>query len=389
MEPRHQVTVRAGRKLIENWTSYDLSLDLLTPADSFSLQLAPADPVGEEFGEVWSALEPDAEVEVRLDDVTLMTGLVDEREGVSDERADVLEVSGRDRCGRLVDESMPLVGFAGLRIEDLARQVAGPWFERVELSNAINRRLLAGAARGAKLGGVVREPPPIDVSRRPHRKVEPGESRWAVLEHFLREAELLAWSSGDGRSLIVGRANYEQAPTFRFFHARAGSPRESEANCARFQVKDSNGERYSRVIAMGANAGNAQNYGERVVKRRGVVLDGPGPDGIGSGFKRPKTLLIADDGIHNDEQARVRAERELAERNATGHQIVVRVYGHSQMVPGGRAPTIYACDTMASVESEVFGVRGLYLITSVRFTGGEDGEMTEIQLVPKGTRLAA
>ncbi len=389
IDGQHKVTIRAGRVVIENWTSYDIQSDMLTAADAFTLALGPADPEDEEFGAIWSAVAPDAEVQVLLDDVTLMSGFVDDRIGNSAMDADTITVSGRDRAGRLLDESMELVAFKGLGLVELAQKIAGPWFERIELSNATNRALVMGKARGAKGGRAYKEPS-IPRSARAYRKVEPGETRWGVLEYFLREMELLAWPSADGKALIIGKPNYDQEPTFKFFHPRAGSRRAVEGNCLSFSIRQSVGERYSQVIAVGSNAAGILNYGEKSVKRRGVASNGAGLYGVGKDFTRRKVLLLSDDAVKDDAQAKVRAEREMAERDAQGYEITVQVEGHAQDVAGGRAPTLYACDAMAHVESEVFGVKGLFMITSVRFKRDrQQGEITELRLVPKGTLLKA
>jgi prophage tail gpP-like protein len=85
-EIRHKVTIRAGRVAIENWTSYEIVSDMLEAADQFTIALGPADPVGERFGDVWSAVAPDSPVQVLLDDVVIMSGFIDDREGQSSAR---------------------------------------------------------------------------------------------------------------------------------------------------------------------------------------------------------------------------------------------------------------------------------------------------------------
>jgi len=384
----HKVSVRAQGQVIENWTSYELDFDMLQPVDTFSLQLGPLDAAGEDFGNVWDLCAPDSEVEILVDGVRVMKGLIDEREGACDDQQDVLSIVGRDYTGRMVDESMDLVSFAGLGIEELAKRCAGPWFSAVSLSNAVNRGLITGKARGAK-GGKAYKEPDIPRDERRYRKVEPGETRWAVLEYFLRELGLLAWSAADGETLIVGLPNYEQEPTFSLYHPRAGSPRAAEGNVLRLRRKDSVGDRYSRIVAVGANPGDAVNFGARTTKRRGSASNGAGDHGIGKDFQRRKVLLIADDAIKNDTQAQVRADREMAERDAAGLELVASVDGHGQLVSGARRSTLWACDTMVQVESEKLRVKGRYLVTRVSMRGDSENETTELTLVPKGTKLKA
>ncbi len=385
-EVRHKVTIRSGKEGIENWTSYEITCDMLEAADGFTIAIGPVDPVGERFGTAWAAVAPDSPVQVLLDDVAIMTGFIDDREGTSSMNGDVLTVSGRDRASRLIDESMDLISFTGLDLEKLALKIASPWFERIAFSNAENRSLVRGAARGAKGGRAFKEPN-VPRSARAYRKVEPGESRWAVLDYFLRELELLAWPSGDGKTLIIGAPNYDQEPTFRLFHARAGSVRAAESNVMQFKVKDSVGERYSQITAFGSQTGD-----DGSVQRgaRGTATNGPGLLGVGADFQARKTLIITDDNVRGTAQAQVRARREMAQRDANGHEITVTVPGHAQQIDGARSPTLYACDNMVDVESEVFGIKGRYLITQTTFRRDESsGETTDLRLVPKGTRLQA
>jgi prophage tail gpP-like protein len=417
MSEGHRVTVRSGGLAIANWNSYSVKCDMLDPADDFQLALGPADPVttagrlnaflggGDDFAEAWHAVAPDSPVEILLDDVVIMSGFIDERTGSSASGGDTIVVSGRDKCGRLLDESAPIdLKFSGLTIEQLALKIASPWFEKVSFSNAENRALALGIGRGAKGGralGKKKRAPRGSKKPKYYRKVEPGETRWAVLEYFMHENDLLAWGAADGRTLIIGEPDYDQEPTFHFFHGRAQSERAREGNCESFTVRDSVAERYSQIIAMGASTARPVEaklpgaYDPAVAKARVLVkhnagaTDGPGPFGVGRDFKQRKVLIVPDDAIKSNEQAGIRAVREMAERDATGHEITLTVEGHSQHLEGARAPSLYACDTMARVESEVFGIRGLYLITSVRFTRSREEAKTEITLVPKGTLLRA
>jgi prophage tail gpP-like protein len=400
-ELQHRVSVRAAGVEIHNWNNYDVVCDMVNPADSFSLSLGPVDPfdIGaaararalgvEDFGEAWHALRPDSLVEILIDDVIVMSGFVDERIGASSQ-ADTLSINGRDKCGRLLDESMPLIKFNGLSLEALCLKICSPWLDKVAFSNTTNRSLVIGRGRGAKGGRVFKDPNAIPGIRHPrtYRKVEPGETRWNVLAYFMHENDLLAWGAADGRSLIVGEPNYDQEPTFRFFHPRAGSTREHLGNCTDFNVRDSVADRYSAIIAMGSNAGTARDYGESVVHRKGVARSGPRQYGEGADFQHRKVLLVPDDAIKNDKQAQTRAEREMAERDAGGHEITLTAYDHGQLFDStARRASLFACDTIAHVESEVFGIKADYLITSVRFHGAREKRTTEIKLVPKGTLL--
>lgn len=377
----HTVSVRVGSQTIEKWSDYSVELDMLTAADGWHLTL------GNPTREMFKLCAPDASIEVLLDETVVCSGFIDERNwSVDREGGAKLSINGRDKMGRLTDESAPLLSYNGLGIEQLALAIAAPWFTKVTLQNTRNRQLLRGkAAPKLKVAGE-----PIFSGRRGHRsdkKVNPGESRWHVLSSFLEEAHLLAWSSGDGKELIVGLPNYEQEPSFHFTVVKAGSERRSDGNMLSYARVDSVADRYSQIIACGAGKGSAANYSDRVTKRRGVASNGPGKSGIGKDFTYPKVLLVSDDDVRDEDQAQVRADREMAERDSTGHRLTIKMRGHSQRRTDG-TEVLFAPDTVAFVEDEIAGLASLWLITGVTFNHNrQDGETSDLELVPVGTAL--
>ena len=374
----HVVTVRAGAQAVDRWTKYTIDLDILQPADAFALSFGPATRA------LYEVLAPDVAVEVLVDDITVLTGFVDDRVWSDARDGSTIEITGRDKGGRLVDESMPLTSFRGLGIVQLAEAAARPWFPKVSLSNAENRRLLRGS--GAPIARVSKEPP-IATGPHPEKKVVPGQTRWQVLSGFLQEAGLLGWSTADGAQLVVGKPNYDQEPQYHFVQPGPRSARAREGNVASVAIRHSVGERYSMVVAMGAGRGDTANYGAAVTKHRAVAKDGPGAQGEGGSFRHPKVLYVADDEVRNIDQAVARAAREKRQRDASGHELDLVVPGHAQLVEG--RPVLYAPDTMASVEHEETGLSGLYLVTSVAFAQDrQSGPTTRLRLVPRGTELA-
>jgi prophage tail gpP-like protein len=368
-----------GRSITALVESLDVTNDMLELADPFSFTLPFS-------AEAWAATKPDTEVQVWIDEARILTGYIDDRtrrvsrsEGVS------ILVEGRDKGGRLIDESAPLQTYAGLGIEDLAREIVAPWFESVSLSNARNRRLIRGpAARKAS----VSSEPPILTGKDISRKVEPGDSRAAVLLHFLEEAELLAWSSADGNEFIVGRPNYAQAPQWFFLLPRPDGPRAGEVNVEEVDYKESIAERYAMVTVCGAGRGDASNYGAQVTKWTASAYDNPATaDGTGGDFQRAKRLRIADNDIKSAAKAKARAERELRLLQAGGRSLDLVAPGYGQSPPD-RATTIFCCDTMARWEDEELGLREDWFVTRVQFHHSKQGgQATRLALVPKGTEL--
>lgn len=363
-----------GKKQITNWENYAISLDMLHDADSVTLRLGPV------TRELYELAKPDTPIEISIDGTVLVTGFIDDRSMSDDSSGSSLSIRARDKAGRLIDESMPLGSFTGLGIKELAELVAGPWFDEVVLFNTTNRKLVRGSKRVA---GVSKEPA-IDQSPRPERKVVPGEFRLPMLQRFLERAHLMAWSTADGRALVVGLPNDDQEPQYRFFVPSIDSSRRGVGRVESVVIDDSVAERYSKIVAMGAGKGNDKNYGPRVTKHRGVAVNGPGPDGIGKDFQQRKVLLISDDDIRSPSEAQDVADREMALRDSKGaQQITITVAGHSQFVRGEQV--LFAFDTMCEFEHETTGIKGNYLITAVEFRRSRSETSTMLKLVPKGT----
>lgn len=381
---KHNVSVRIDGKVVEKWESYEVTSDMLQPADSFRMALPNAGL------DVFNLCQPDKAVQVLLDGTVVLTGYIDDRGYRSGPGGTLLEINGRDKGGRLMDESAPLTSFAGLGIQQLAEKMVKDWFPVVSLLNTENRRLIRG--KGAPQAKVSSEPAIVN-SAHPERKVSPGESRWQVLARFMEQAHVLGWSSANGREFIVSLPNYAQEAQYSFFVAGEASARRAESNVIDFDLTDSVGERYSMIVACGSSKGKeakaANQYAGRVTRRRGVARDNPDdPFGIGLDFRHRKVLLVSDDDVKNDQLAQDRADREMAVRNASGRRVTLTVRGHSQIRDGAR-PALYAPDSMARLEVEAIGLAGTFLVTGVRYQhSAQAGEVTELTLVPEGTTLS-
>lgn len=377
---RHSIRVTLGEHSetgagleTDEVVSFDVTSDMLELADPWSLSA----PISRDL---WDLAAPDAVVRIFVDDSQILEGYVDERErALGRDDGSVLELSGRDKGGRLVDESAPLLTFDGRTIEDLAATLVAPWFPSVTLSNAKNRALVRG--RGRRLAKVSGEPAIVS-DRREARKVEPGETSAEVLGFFLERAQLLGWSSADGREFIIGKPNYDQAPQFFFFGAEPGSARAAETNILAATYRESCADRYTEILAVGSSRGDSANYGPNVTKRRYTA--------ISTAIPHRKRLIVADDDIKSAAAARTRAEREMALRDGGGVELLLDVAGFGQALGGDSTtrPALFACDTMARWEDEELGIRGDYLITQVRLRRSKkEGELATLRLVPRGTEL--
>jgi prophage tail gpP-like protein len=367
--------------VIDRWQSYSIENDMLTPADAFSLTLAPASAA------VVELVPPDAEVEVRIDDTPILSGFIDERVINVVKSGPTLNITGRDRAGRLVDESADLQTFPRLDLLELADRLAKPTFRLgATLSNAENRDLVRGRRSGK---AAARTEPIFKKSSGAPKKVEPGETRWDVLQQFLEPAELLAWAQANGQKLVLGLPNYDQDTQFHFLLEGTESLRIGESNIKSATITDSVANRYSKITVNGASKGSSRNYSSRVTKHTATILQGPRFDGTGASFQTRKQLIIADDDVKNESDAGVRVDREFNLREAEKLVLELTLQGHSQKLrPNDRTGALFAFDLMADVEIEEYAIAGRFLITKVAFTADKSsGRETTLTLVPEGTTL--
>lgn len=375
--PNHVITIVVGGNQIFGWETYEIGVSMLTPADHFQIR-CPFDRA------TWDLCTPDQPIKIQIDDTVVLSGFIDERLVPEDD--EVVELVGRCRAGRLIDESAPGINYADLEMLQLIQQVAAPWFPTVTFSNARNRRVIRGRGKKAKAGG---EPVKLFSGKKIGSHIEPGQSRWTVIESLCKQAGMIAFSSGDGAELIVGKPNYDQELQYRFFMPKADSARTGESTVRGMGVHESVTERYSRVIAVGEGVGTEANYGAAVASRYGEVKNNPvTPDGDGLDFTQPKRLIVKR-SLASAAEALELATREMAMRDSHGHKIVIRADGHGQIIAGSEV-TLFAPDTLAAVEDERTGTKGTYIVTNCTYRcNREHGEETSMDLLLKGSELSS
>jgi hypothetical protein len=117
---------------------------MVEPADGFSLRRA--------FDrEVWKLCELDAEVKIAIDNTIVLDGFIDDRARAA--AAGTISIAGRDKAGRLVQESIPIgLGLRRPAADRGLKRLASPWFTTVTLSDARNRSVRRGKGHRAPAG---------------------------------------------------------------------------------------------------------------------------------------------------------------------------------------------------------------------------------------------
>lgn len=375
-ERKHVVSVVVEGREVDGWLDYEISSSMIEPSDSFSMR-RPWDP------KAWNALPRDARIRVFIDRTQILDGFIDDR--AKHTKDNTLEISGRDRAGRLVQESAPAINYNGLEMSEAVRRLVDPWFTTVTLSDARNRSLRMGKGRKMPTGT---EPIVVHVPALQGR-VHPGQSRWDIIEQIVSQAHLIAWSSADGREFFVGKPNYTQQAQFAIVVGRPGSG--TKTTCTDLIYRESNGDRYSLIACVGNGGGTEADFGISVSSRRAVVFDNELNtfDGTGRDFIYPKRLLMPERGYDSNAEASAEAGREQARRDFRRTVVTAPMPLHGQFISTG-APTIFAPNTIARVRDEEFEppLDDAFLIYACTYHGSrEEGETTMLELVPKGTEI--
>ncbi len=375
----HLITVVCEGAEIGEWSGYHIESSMITPADSFELR-RPFDAAS------WNLLRRDARITVRIDGTSVLDGFIDKREKHS--RQGTMVVQGRDRVGRLVDESAPALNYNGLTIQSAVESLMRPWFSTLTFSAARDRNLRRSRGRRVAAGNE----PTVPVRLRTPRRgiVHPGMSRWQVIQEIASSARCIVYSAGDGRELIFGKPNYSQAPQYLFIHA---DPRFSglTSNVKDLVFREDDGDRYSMIMVAGTGGQGDTNYGEGVVDKRGVVFDSPFNriDGTGRDFIHPKRLFMPERDFESYGDAQRVAANEQARRDFRRHIASVEAPLHGQFV-GSAAATLFTPNTIARIIDNDFlpALDDLYLIVSCNYNSDrEQGEYTNMTLVPLGTEI--
>lgn len=400
----HKVSIVVNAREVLDWTEYAIDTSLIEPADTFQLTRA--------FDrDAWNACVLDARVRVLLDGQPRIDGFIDSRK--KNAKDGTITITGRDRVGRMVEESAPRTKYGGKTLLAVLEELARPWFDRVVLSGVRNRKVTLG--RGAKVAGANEavslrrggrgKPKAVDpiaaLFAKPAKttSVDAGRSRWDLLEEMISRLGLCAWSSADGKELIVGKPDQAQPATFTLRHAARGG----QSNVVELDYEESNEQRYSLIACVGSGKSSAADFGA-AGSRSGVVYDhdigpkaGPSPfaaftgpaqrDGTGRDFLFPKWLVLADESVRDNEEARRVAHRDQARRDFKRISATATVDGHGQDLGTG-VKTLFAIETMTRLIDEEIDLDDDFLIYAAMFKGDRNGgQTTSLSMVPRGTEV--
>lgn len=331
----NDVVVEIDGKSHNNWKSYDIDSDFLIPADAFAFDIGvPSD----------STVLPDysgAEVKVRINDMLVMTGIVDTvQHGISKTNR-TYRLNGRDRASVLVDCSAPITNVKGLTVLDAVKKIVEPLgIKQVQLK-AENNPLL--------------DKVDIDV----------GETAWSAAMRCANSAGLHLWFEPNG-VLIVGGADYSTPPVATLCCMKDGSQNNFEQADLSFDVSN----RFSEITFLAQSHGKQGQDNKNDLK---WVYNDPEMTTY-----KPKTVVVSD--VDNLEALQKWAKKYIADSILEGFTLTIIVPDH-KMQDG----TLWQPGQRVHVICEEYDIDAIFFLIGRRFMlSRQGGTQTELRFKQDG-----
>lgn len=373
----HAVAVVCEGRTIDAQLDYEIETSMINPCSTFRLTFAWDRAI-------WRALPRDANLKILIDQTVMLDGYVDKRTKNTGREGTTMTIAGRDRAGRVFQESTPKISYDGLALSEVVRRLVQPWYASVTFDASRDRSVRRGKGFKVPTGNE-----PLVVRKIVTRgAVHPGQTRRQIIEELCSQDGLVAYGSADGREYFVGLPNYSQVPQYLITHCAEGSDRPtSHTGAIEMTYDEDNGDRYSVVAVVGAGGGTDNDLGESVSSRRAAVYDYPlnRTDGTGRDFRYPKRLIMPERSFNSIEEALKVAAREAARRDFHRTTLSVTMPYHGQRYATGPS-TLFAIHTMANVTDEELEFDEDMMIYAVTYRGSrKDGQTSRLSLVPKDT----
>lgn len=331
----NDVVVEIDGKSHNSWKNYDIDSDFLIPADAFAFDIGVLSD---------STVLPDysgAEVKVRINDMLVMTGIVDTvQHGISKTNR-TYRLNGRDRASVLVDCSAPITNVKGLTVLDAVKKIVEPLgIKQVQLK-AENNPLL--------------DKVDIDV----------GETAWSAAMRCANSAGLHLWFEPNG-VLIVGGADYSTPPVATLCCMKDGSQNNFEQADLSFDVSN----RFSEITFL------AQSHGKQGQDNKND-LKWVYKDSEMTTYK-PKTVVVSD--VDNLEALQKWAKKYIADSILEGFTLTIIVPDH-KMQDG----TLWQPGQRVHVICEEYDIDAIFFLMGRRFMlSRQGGTQTELRFKQDG-----
>ncbi|MDP3841047.1 MAG: phage tail protein [Oxalobacteraceae bacterium] len=338
------ISLLIGGRAHQEWESYRIDSDLLSPADDWSMTASFNDAAGNTLPDF---IYEGATAKVMLGDDILLDGLVDAVDHVVERQAHYFELYGRDRASLLLDCSAPLLSLQLATLEQIIAKAVLPLGIK-----AIDYRAKPSA---------------------PRQKVhtEPGQSVWEWLMSACEANQVWPWFTPDG-TLVIGAPDYTTAPVADLILRFNGDGN----NVKSIQRVQSIQQSFSEITVLGQSAGDG-DVGHHNIK--GVATDDTMP------LYRPR--IVIDGNCESSALASRRAGKLIADSRMARDRLTVKVDGHRVATSGSNGQP-WTPGMRVHVLSEPHRIDAVYFLIRRTFTRSRSaGPCTDLHLIPDGTWL--
>lgn len=323
-----RVQLMVGEVAHDIWEGYDVDSDLLTPADSWCMD------VGSSHGELPEEVIPGAPVRVLVGGDPVMVGFIDDVDHSLDKRGHRFRLSGRDQASILLDCSAPIMNFQVVSLKDVAVKILRPLGIQSVRIDADQTRL------------------------RQKISVEPGDSAWSVLANMAEANGLWAWFDPSG-TFVIGGPDYSRPEVATLVLRKSGVGN----NILSITERKSIVGRFSEITVLGQSPGGIPNGG-----RNGLHATASDKS---MRVYRPHVLV--DYECDSAAACYDRARKLVADGRLGGYTLTVTVKGHridAPNMPGHGM--LWTPGQRVHVVSEPHRIDGTYFLMARRMTGGRD-----------------
>lgn len=388
---------------LKQWTSYEFHSDFLTPSDGWMFEFG----IDDFTGIVKEALVEGAYVTLAINGNIQSAGYIDIVDAGAEKGQGLnVIIEGRDKFGQVVDATAdPTLHFKETQtLLDVAKAIFGPfgWSKDSDFvtDNEANRGVLTGVSGGKyskskKSFGSLKKDFAIH-QLKPHN----GEGCFQFFARICSRHGLWPWLSADGKQIIIGAPDFNQAPLYRIMRTRDG-----RTNVERGRVRRDIGDQPSVIIADGFGPGGEFARGRLKticvnpfcgVDKDGFVLDEVSkllskyPDAhqitmvtqptARTPLPHVRPMYLRDDESKTQDQLDNFVKREMSHYMQRTLKAWYVSEGHGQ--DDGEQFVPWAIDTTVDVEDEVADLRERLWVKGRTFTKSRgSGTQTRIDLL--------
>ncbi len=422
MEVEHPHDPAGDVMVIRDWLSYEVESDAFTPADGFTLRVAPTKEYLDFFRESGHP------VRLYYKNNKIMTGVIEATPVNVGDHGPQIELTGRDGAGALVDDAAPLLDLANQSLQTILEKLIAAHRANIAgiiTDNSANRLGLVGkhpdyskvrairAREKAKMAEARRTKADIEAAQKeinaaaraaqsaakrssrglyaPYSternfksSTQVGEKIWSVIERLAKHVGMTAFMTADNW-LFVGRPDYEQKSIGRLFTRINDLGAVTDSNCLMTLSPDT-GNRYGEYLCLGQGRAHATASGKQLSDFSATARDASRTfwwDELQRRVQKVKTLSVKNTGSKKQLTRYARTMMEQAVIRA--YNCTATIQGH-EVYPGG---PLWAVDTKTEVEFGPKAIDASHWIRRRQFTYDVEGGLgTDLSPVPCDIWLA-